>query len=1142
MTRLISRFGCYVFLLVAGFMFSAVDAQANESAKAVQAVQQNQTYSGNVVDETGEPLIGVSIVVKNQKLGTTTDLDGNFKISCPANSVLVLSYVGYTTQEVRIPKSGTIKVVMNTDEQLLDDVVVVGYATQRVKDLTGSATNVKMDEVFDLPGASLVDALAGQVVGLSVNQSDGRPGSVGSFKVRQPVSFDSSSSYNQPLIVIDGVVQVNENGEPTMTQFNMLDQSEIETMTVLKDASAAVYGSRASAGVILVQTKRGQKGSTRISYSAKLDYSDAVSLPKMMSAYELGVWTNRMFDQMDRNKKINDNSYYKYSDEELEALKGLNHNWVDEGWSAALSQRHSLNVSGGSDKASFFAGLNYQDQNTNLGKVQDYSKWTFRTGGDINVAAGLKLSASVSAYNTDRTQNNGASDYTQLLNMPRYVPITTQVLNPTTGEYEEYYTSPWGGPKSINTSTDANVGSGSAVQNFFAQEASNARRLTKTNGYTANFSLKYDVPFVKGLSLSATYAISYTNTTATAHGDYYTLARSTNSNLPGSHLLGANTIYDFISYGDPNGEDDSKKPSVSYSKQTTRSEQMNFMVSYSRTFGKHDVSATAVVERGESEGDALVTYYRGVGHSYNGTSTTAGTLSTDGGQTNYKKYESGSLSYIGRANYKYGDRYLAQFIVRADASTKFAPENYWGIFPTGSLGWVTSEEKFFKDGALGKIFDYFKVRYSIGKTGKDNVAAWQWLQIYNINQSTGLGFGELGGTYTNGAVINGTANRNIRWDSTIKNNVGIDFNVLRNRLSVTTDFYYDKTKDLIMYVSDVNDPIYVGAKLPAVNYGKKDAWGWELSVRWHDKINQDLLPKWGPIKYSVGMDYSMSWNKTVLGNEPTFDYPGYLAGDSRYTGYRSWVDNGIYGFRTWKHTSGGDGILRTQEDIDNYWNYLTELATAAGTTPDFLGTSSKDNMYLGMLVYEDIAGDIDTDGRHIDGPNGRISTEHAQDFAKLSNNKTYGINTKLHAEWGNFSISAMINTSWGGVNWLYYKPADASGYITNQYSFITDMYDPVDNPNGKFPSIAVGNTWNQYSDFWTLNTFRMYVRNLSVSYSVPKNILKKVNINGLSFTLTGNNLWDFYNPFPKHSVNYYDGLKAGYPTLRTWTLSANLSF
>nr|WP_243462601.1 SusC/RagA family TonB-linked outer membrane protein [Bacteroides stercorirosoris] len=793
-----------------------------------------------------------------------------------------------------------------------------------------------------------MDALSGQVVGLSVTQSDGRPGSTGTFKVRQPMSFSegNSASFNQPLIVIDDVVQVDENGEPSMIAFNMLNQSEIESMTVLKDASAAVYGSRASAGVILVKTKRGSVGTPKISYSGKLDFADAVSHAKTMSAYELGVFTNRLYNQADIVNGNNNNAYYKYSPAELEAMKELNYNWLDEAWHSSVSHRHSLTVNGGSEKVTFFAGINYQKQDTNLGDVQDYTKWTFRAGGEVKVTSGLKLSATISGYNSDKVGNNiqtnvgagpwgnqiASRDYAMLNHMPKYIPWETSIYDEVSGKTESYYVSPWGGPQILDTKPDASV-SGTSVWNYFAEEASKSRSYHETNGYSANFSLTYDVPFIKGLNLKGTYAISYNNSHSNLVGDYFTLARAGNTNQPEMHLLGDYTEWGLINYGDPNGDNLDKKPTVKYAKTTSKSEQYSFAISYNRIFGKHDVSATAVVERAEGKGDDLSQLYRGLGLSYGGTSATAGTLSSDAQGTYYRKYESGSLSYIGRASYKYDNRYLAQFVFRSDASTKFAPENYWAFFPTGSIGWVASEEKFFNNSFLGKIFDFLKVRYSLGKTGKDNVEAWKWLQIYNIKPTGGMGFGSLGGQYTSGANINGTANRNIKWDTTIKHNIGLDMNMLDNRLSITTDFYYDKTKDLIMTISDPEEPIYVGAKLPSINYGKKDAWGFELSVRWSDDIKQSLLPSWGPIKYSIGMDYGVSWNKTVLGLDPTFDYPAEAANRSDYTGYHGM--GGEYGFRTWKHTSSGDGILRNQADIDNYWDYLTKLAEAAVLPPTF---------------------------------------------------------------------------------------------------------------------------------------------------------------------------------------------------------------
>lgn len=1124
----------------------------------ITSTQQNgRKVTGKVLDENGEPIIGASIKVNGTNLGTITDFDGNFTLNdVPSGKTITVSYIGYQNQTIEPKGNSPLTIKLAEDTKLLDEVVVVGYGTQRVKDLTGAATNVKMDEIIDLPGASLVDALAGQVVGLSVNESSGRPGATGSFTIRQPMSFDESdSNFNQPLIVIDDIVQVDENGEPSMTAFNMLDQSEIESMTVLKDASAAVYGARASAGVILVKTKRGKQGKPSISYSAKLDFSDAVSHAKVMNAYELGVFTNRMFDATDRIKENNNMSIYKYSDEELERMKSLNYDWLDRAWHSALSQRHALNVQGGSENVTYFAGITYQNQDTNLGDVQDFDKWTFRAGGEINVAAGLKLSASISGYNTDKTDVNdqakigrgpwgpsSTNDYLGLLHMPKYIPVDRQITDPSTGELTTHFISPWNGPHTVNTSTDATAGDGINMWNFFANEASGARKNNEQNGYNANFSLSYDVPFIKGLSLKGTYSISYDNTFNNEIGAYYQLARANNTNDEGMHLLGDYSTWSILNYGDPNGSTLGNKPTVTYAKSTSKTEQMNFTINYARTFGQHDVSGTFVIERAEGEGHEEQLYYQGPGQSFNGTSGTSGTLSSNGSQTYFKKYESGSMSYIGRFNYKYGERYLAQFLFRADASTKFAPENYWGFFPTGSFGWVVSEENFFKKSKLADYVDFLKIRYSIGKTGKDNVAAWTWLQIYNISPTSGLGFGSLGGQPTLGAQINGTVNRDIKWDTTIKNNIGIDVNLLKNRLTLSTDFYYDKTKDLIMSITDSETPIYIGAALPKVNYGKKDAYGWEISVRWNDQIQQSLIPSWGPIKYGIGVDYSISWNKTVLGQEPSFDYPGYIENESSWTGYRGMGH--AWGFKVWKGTSGGDGILRTQEDIDNYWQYLTDLATAAGTTPSYLGIESREEMELGMLAYQDLRGDIDTENKTIAGPNGRVSNDHAEDYAQLANNRRHGINTKLNLSWGDFSWSAQISTSWGGYHRIDIEETGVgnSDFIWSQFSIVKDMYDPVSNPDGKYPSMAVSNAWNYDSDFWQVSSFRMYVRNMRFSYNLPKKWTSKIKVERLQVSLTGNNLWDFYNPYPDHYRNMYDDTTTGYPTLRTWTLGVNLTF
>jgi TonB-linked SusC/RagA family outer membrane protein len=1143
----IMKFFSYFICLL--LLFTSVSVMANDLVQQ----QEGKSISGLVVDENSEPVIGASISLPGLSIGTTTDMDGKFSLRniSESQTTIRISYLGYKPQTVSIVGKATVSVQLEPDDKVLDEVVVVGYGSQRIKDLTGAATAVKLEDIEQLPGASILDALAGQVVGLNVTQSSGRPGATGTFTVRHPapVFGTAAQGFPQfgPLIVIDDIVQVDDNGEPDMTAFNMLDYSEIESITVLKDASAAVYGSRASQGVILVKTKRGKAGTAKISYSAKLDFSDAVSHAKTMNAYETGIFTNRMFNQVLANGGT-DYTLYNYSDAELSAMKNLNYDWLDQAWHSALSHRHSLSVNGGSDKLTYFAGISYQNQATNLGDVQDYDKWTFRTGGEMKVAAGLTLSASLSGYNNKVTKPNyqakidagpwgsqsGDNEYVQLRHMPKHIPMEVSTDEGT------YWTSPYVGPHNVYNYQDDNSISGYPLWNFFANEASKARKYTDDNGFNANFSLTYDVPFVKGLSLKGIYAVSYANAYNNDVGDYYQLALASNTNIENQHLIGDYTTWLYPQFGRKN--DVNQGPAVIYKTITRKSEQINFMLNYSRTFGDHDVAFTGVFEKAENEGRESQQTYKSPLDSFNGESAFAGTLATTSADTYFKRRESGAMSYVGRLNYKYADRYLFQFIVRADASTKFAPENYWGTFPTGSLGWVASEEKFFKNSKISEYIDFLKLRYSLGKTGKDNVAAWSWLSAFNTGTENGLAFGTNAGEPSAGAMYNGTANRKIKWDQTIKSNYGIDLNVLSNRLGITVDYYYDKTTDLLMKVPEDPALVYIGAALPAMNYGSANAWGWEFSLRWNDKINQSLFPKLGPIKYAVGLDYSISWHKVTQAVNAQFNYPSFVNDQSNWTGFVS--PNDQYGFKVWKGTSQGDGILRTQDDIDKYWAYLEEHAAAAEKEAAYFGLSKSD-MYPGMLAYQDLAGgNIDYENETIEGPDGRINRD--EDYAKLTGNRKHGINTKLNLTWGNFSWSAQLNTSWGGYDEVNLRGKSQeignSTIIWSQFSYMNDMFDPLDNPYGKYPSMAVTNAYGERSDFWMVNQFRCYVRYMTLGYTLPKSLLKKTGIDKLQLSLTGNNLWDFYNPYPDQYRNMYDRPDSGYPTLRTWTLGVNLTF
>src|SRR6185312_11408886 len=499
------------------------------------------------------------------------------------------------------------------------------------------------------------------------------------------------------------------------------------------------------------------------------------------------------------------------------------------------------------------------------------------------------------------------------------------------------------------------------------------------------------------------------------------------------------------------------------------------------------------------------------------------------------RYAGGTLSYLGRLNYSFKDRYLLQFVFRSDASTVFAPENYWGFFPAVSAGWIMSDEKFFQDNL--SWINFFKIRADVGLTGNNNIKPWKWEQLYTAATDKGFGFGSNGGLYVTGLTPGVTPNRNVQWDRTLQRNFGLDMSFLDSRLTATVDQYFNSTTNMLTDMSGaLNTPISVGGAFAEQNYAAVNSWGTEVSVNWRDHV--------GDFAYSIGINTGLSNYKTVKYFDQPYDYPS-ITTTRRAVG--NYGITPVWGFQTWKETSGHDGILRTDDDINNYWNYLTQNANnsgVAGAAPNFLGITSESGLKKGMLVYKDVAGTLDANKKAIAGPDGRIVAD--EDYVKLKkSNRSYGFTTNLNLEWKGISLTAQISASWGGTNYLDYikQGTSSTNAMWSQPIYLTDMYDSTTNPNGKYPNIyyydAFGGT---NSDFFMLPTFRMFVRSLTVGYSLPSALVSKAKIQSVRLFLSGYNLWDFYNPYPDKYRNMYDVPDVGYPTLRTWALGINVGF
>lgn len=1088
---------------------------------------QQKTVTGKIVDTDGKPIQGVTIGIKGNTTSTTTNAEGAFSIVVPANeSVLKISSATFVYQEIVVGERTTLSITMEKDLKQIDEVVVVGYGTQRARAITGSVATINPKKLEDLPVASLAEMLRGQVPGLNVSGGSQRPGQMATLSIRQQFNWGKDGGGTIPLIVIDDVVQIDPaTNLPTLDRFNLLDLSEVESITVLRDASAAIYGTRGSQGAIVIKTKRGKSGPPKISYAGKFETNDAVSHSKVMNAKEYAIFANRF----GRAAGWNQQSFFTPT--ELSMLDSIKYDWLQD-WSSAGAMQHSINVSGGSDRATYFTGGSYYKQGANLGS-QDFTRWTFRSGVDVKVGTGLKFSATLGAQNSyleksftkvnfsDGYASGGEqNDYSVLLHMPQYIPWEYTING------VKQYVSP---PLAPNRTGSASGNNSLSNWNYYSLLNNGSMTYSKIFGYNVNFAAQYDVPFIKGLSVKGSYAIQSTagNTEQVMMPMIISQVATTNAaaNPLTNHIYTPTTVW-------ANPTTNRSNSRVTYDNTTATSEQINFFLNYDRTFGDHSVSVVLSGERAKNTyDDRYQIYDNPIPGVYNGTSVTAGTYNASNSFTN--RSESGTLSYLGRANYSFRNRYFATFLFRTDASSKFAPENYWGFFPSISAGWVISDEKFFNV----KWINMLKIRASLGKTGNDNVKAWKWMQLYSAATDKGMAFGTAGGNYTYGLTPEVTPNRDLRWDRTIQRNLGVDLSVLKSRLSLSWDGYYNSSTDLLTDMSAAtNVPISVGGAFAEVNYGAVNFWGTELSANWNDRI--------GKVEYSIGMNFGISGNEVKKALDIPFNYPSTYAG-KRQEGYS--LFGAQWGYRTWKQTSQGDGILRTDADLDAYWAYLTDLATKAGTTPLYnaggANISTRAGMKKGMMAYEDVLGALNANTRTIAGQNGQINDE--QDYVKLRNkNKSFGIATNLSVSYKSFSLLAQIQTSWG--SWNSYDRVKQGTSSTNamwsQVSYLNDMYDSTDNPNGKYPNMFYYDAAFKNSDFWELPSFRAVVRSMSIGYTLPKAWTDKIHVASAKIVLSGYNLWDLYNPYPGKYRNMYDNINVNYPTLRTWALGVNLGF
>ena len=940
-----------------------------------------RTIKGVVNDPAGTPIIGANIRVKGTTVGTISDVDGNFILEVDGNAQqLEISYIGYKTQDILLKGKKEFTIVLKEDTETLDEVVVVGYGTQKKVNLTGSVASLDSKKIADVPASNLTTLLSGRLSGVNITQTAGKPGGGSSLSIRAEGTWNSS----EPLYVIDGVVR-------DKFAFDGLDASDVENISVLKDgASAAIYGSRAANGVVLVTTKKGKQGKPTISYTGSVGISDATKIPETFNAYEQAVYTNEAY----RNALIPEGDSRYYTEDELQYFKDNPYNWIDIAWKSPIVTRHALNVNGGTDRVRYYIGGNYYYETGSFDNLT-FKRYSVRSNVEANLTKNFIVSLAVNMdsrkdhkpywkydYDSDTMQNL----YNGLLRRGVFAPYINGKPN----------------------------GTFLAWHPLEVIKGNNGYNNKQYSNYEINVGLKYDVPFVKGLSLKLSYNRYERHTFIKQFNRPYPLyvfnTTGTNNHIPTTEVKE-------VKY-----RDDGDFLYEKYNRD--HSYQLNAMITYNRIFGKHDINVLLVYEQAESTNDWL-DGQRNYFISSAIDQIFAGSSDSKNSSLNGSGSESGRLSYVGRLGYTYANKYLLEASFRYDGSVNFAPGHRWGFFPSLSAGWRISEEEFFKKHV--SFIDYLKFRGSIGLLGNDAVGGWQWMQRYKLEN--GAYFGSL----SDGVYADVIPNVDITWEKSMDVDYGFDMQVLKNRLSLSVGGFYKHTYDIL---GDrlASLPTTFGGTMPAENYAKIDTKGFEIEASYKDRIGHDF-------EYYVGANLGYAVNKLIEKDEA-----------ENLRAYKS--ELGYNTDRAMGYVA--TDIIRTQEDLDA----LPKGYTIFGKKPE-----------LGMLNYKDIR------GADSDEPDGKIDSND-QEWIIQHTTPPINYGFSLGAAWKGISVDLLFQGVAGAERFydkrIEYEGMEESSFAFRADYWTPENIDAKYPRAGRYSGASEASTfWIQNTSFLRLKNLNI---------------------------------------------------------------------
>ena len=1028
-----------------------------------------RVITGTVTDNNGETLPGVSIVLSGSTTGTITDLNGAYQISVPSeNSVIEYSFVGYKQQTLTVGDRTVVDVVMTEESTELEEVVVVGYGVQKRVHMTGSVSQIGAKELMKAPMQNVSNLLTGKLSGVTSIQRSGKPGDDGTtLYVRGQNSYAGGTS---PMVIVDGVPRT----------MDYLNPNDIESISVLKDASASIYGVQGANGVILITTKLGNEGAAKISYDGSYTFTQNTAMPKFMNASEYMYWHNKASEMDEITPLWTADIQTKVMNNDPETVWGQT-DWLAKVFRTGLAQQHNISATGGSEKIKYYTSIGFMDQEGTLINTK-FKRYNVRTNLDIQVAKNLKFITGLAGYRTDRNWPG-----TDIGDKAEFNPVSqAQSSLPVLKSEFQGYPVAW------------ILGTNTAVNGYAALTESGYKNQSRYN-LDSNFQLEYDfsdlTDILKGLKITAFASYNYGQTTDSNYDRYYELY--TVNNKFDESVQGASGY----------------TPGNSYSKSSSWSDNWMFrpQISYSRDFfNKHSLSAIFLLEKHKGYSNTM-TGRRTEFYSDNpidislgfGYPTETNDIRIVSGSYSY----SGQKSYVGRFNYAYHNKYLAEFLFRTDWSVKFAPENRKGFFPSGSIGWVVSQEDFFAN-ALPMV-DFLKVRASYGQAGRSYIPDdkdFIYNSAFSISQnSMALGGKPIAQFYSSNAYII----RNLTWSTTQSYNIGLDLNMWKGMLGMELDVFYQNTADIIESV-DANYPPSMAGYFPKYgNTGKVENKGFEITLKHNNRINSD----WS---YHLRGNFSFARNK-VLHRATTDNHPNYQPEVGAPLGIR-------YGFKAL-------GLFQSWEEIEQY------------------PVAPSGNLRPGDIKYLDYDGNGEIDRGKLSGdapPN--------KDYVRIG----YGalpeisFNFNIDVSYKNFYLTMLwqgvSHTDWELSGWWDDRKYPAATPYTSWGSgnapkyLIEDAWTP-ENPNARWPRLSTlsngNNAWQ--SSWWIINGTYLRLKNLNIGYTVPENILQKTPFSRINIYLAGTNMITFSH-FPYLDPESPSVSSGYYPQQKTYSIGANITF